>query len=145
MYPHYRRMYPHYRLVRRGPMEQNVYERGLVARRISARSVLDEHQAFHQNTSQRVFTDTTIGFVSPWAPRADEAVWRFGRKLTHVSPVMYDALDTGNLRSKIGEAGGTAWLKWLRSASRSDRGAALQVNAQLQDIGTQTMAYPSPR
>ena len=106
-----------------------MYERGLVTRRISAQSVLKEHQAFYYNTSQRVFAQTVVGFISPWTPSAAESLWRFGRKLTHAAPVLYDAVDTGHLRCKLGEHGGERWLKWLRAASKADRGTAVRTAA----------------
>ena len=104
---------------KRGPLDVTVYDRGLVNRRVHAQSILAEHQAFYQNTSKRSFGGIMVGFVSPWAEKADEMVWRFARKLTHVSPVLYDSLAEGQIRSRIGDQAGRQWLRWLRSAMNS--------------------------
>ncbi|KAL1523388.1 hypothetical protein AB1Y20_018331 [Prymnesium parvum] len=107
---------------RHGPLPSTVYARGLVNRRVRAASVLHEHQAFFHNTSSRAFAGVAVGFASPWAARADETVWRFSRKLTHVAPVLFEATAAGGVRSTIGEHAGRRWLRWLRAATRSAAG-----------------------
>ena len=80
-----------------GALEKTVYERGLVSRHISPRQTLREHGGFHFNVSRRLSPGTCLGFVSPWSPRGEEVAWRFGSKLTHLSPIMYGVDALGNL------------------------------------------------
>lgn len=103
---------------RRGPLKETVYDRDLVVRRVNGAQVLHNHAAFYHNTSRRVLRGLSLGFVTPWAPRGDDVAWRFAaRKLTHISPVLFDVVGEGFLRSKVDDAAARAWLGWLRSST----------------------------
>ena len=80
-----------------GAQQKTVYERGLVTRKAEARSVLREHAGFHFNVSRRLSAGRVLGFVSPWSERGDQVAWRFGSKLTHLSPLMYGVDPVGKL------------------------------------------------
>lgn len=80
-----------------GPLEKTVFERKLVSKRVSAHSVVKEHGGFHFNVSRRLSPGLCLGFVAPWSQRGDEVTWRFGSKLTHLSPLMYGVDATGSL------------------------------------------------
>lgn len=110
--------------VSRGPLPETVYDRGLVNRRVHVSNILREHQAFYHNTSRRAFSGVVVGFVSPWAARADEMVWRFSRKLTFLVPILFEATMRGDVRISIGNHAGRQWLRWLRAATQSDLSAA---------------------
>jgi hypothetical protein len=73
------------------------WQRGLVSRKVDARTVLREHAGFHFNVSRRLSPGRALGFVSPWARRSEEVAWRFGSKLTHLSPLMYGVDAAGSL------------------------------------------------
>ena len=64
-----------------GSLSQTVYDRGLVTRKVDPQSIVKEHAGFHFNVSRRLSPGRALGFVSPWAARSDETVWRFGSKL----------------------------------------------------------------
>lgn len=74
-----------------------MYDRGLVSRHVTPRSVLREHAGFHFNVSRRLSPGFCLGFVSPWSARGEEAAWRFGSKLTHLSPILYGVDALGHL------------------------------------------------
>lgn len=80
-----------------GPLEKNVYERELVTRRLEASSIVQNHAGFYHNVSRRLSPGLCLGFVSPWSARGEEVAWRFGSKLTHLSPLMYGVTRSGNL------------------------------------------------
>lgn len=80
-----------------GSLNKNVYERDLVSRHISPRVVLHEHAGFYFNVSRRLSPGLCLGFVSPWSARGEEVAWRFGSKLTHLSPIMFGVDQLGNL------------------------------------------------
>ena len=81
-----------------GPLSQTVFERNLVSRRLSARTVVAEHGGFHFNVSRRLSPGLCLGFVAPWSRRGDEVTWRFGSKLTHLSPIMFGVDAAGSLK-----------------------------------------------
>ena len=60
------------------PLDKTVYERDLVSRHITPRTVLREHAGFHFNVSRRLSPGMCLGFVSPWSVRGEESAWRFG-------------------------------------------------------------------
>ena len=80
-----------------GALDKTVYERDLVSRHITPRTVLREHAGFHFNVSRRLSPGMCLGFVSPWSVRGEESAWRFGSKLTHLSPILYGVDSLGNL------------------------------------------------
>ena len=55
-----------------GALTETVYDRGLVVRQQSARSVLREHGGFYFNVTRRVSPGRVLGFVSPWSTRGEE-------------------------------------------------------------------------
>jgi hypothetical protein len=93
-----------------GPLAHTVYERGLVTRRVTPASILQQHAGFYHNVSRRVSPGRVLGFVSPWSRRGEEVAWRFGSKLTHLAPLMYSISAACQLRSH--EKSG--WLSALR-------------------------------
>ena len=95
-----------------GALEKNVYERELVTRKVEYSSILKEHTGFYFNVSRRLSPGRALGFVSPWSIRGEEVAWRFGSKLTHLSPLMYGVDSKGTLVYHVDDP--KRWLDGLR-------------------------------
>eukprot|EP00850_Spirogloea_muscicola_P007034 SM000034S12788 [mRNA] locus=s34:744501:747331:- [translate_table: standard] len=95
------------------PADQPAPARGLVAQKLSYRSVLKEHGRYWANTTHRHFGGLVLAYVTPWNAKGYDVARTFRAKFTHVSPVWYQLKrETSGLRLY---GGGDVDLKWMKS------------------------------
>lgn len=102
-----------------GPIDETVFDRNLVQEEPLSRDILYEHGAYSKETSQRHFSGTVLGYVTPWNNHGYEVAKTFGRKFDIISPVWLQVIRKGELDyglSGTHDVDG-AWLKNVRSAN----------------------------
>ena len=107
-----------------GKLNADVYQRGLVDTKISARSILNEYEAYYEATHRRSMdcldVPITLGFVTPWNGKGYDIAKDFAGKFTHLSPVWYQ-IRRSKEDQKIVLTGGhdvdQEWISIVRSNS----------------------------
>ena len=71
-----------------GPVDQTVYERGLVTTDLkSPWDVIRNYAGYSKDTTLRNFDGHVLGYVTPWNNAGYDAAKTFGKKFSSVSPV----------------------------------------------------------
>ncbi|KAJ9589908.1 hypothetical protein L9F63_016969 [Diploptera punctata] len=73
--------------VKKGPVKNNVVDRGLVIEDPMPESILSEYQAYDVNTNLKQFDGEVLGYVTPWNNHGYDVAKLFGKKLNLISPV----------------------------------------------------------
>jgi len=80
-----------------GPLDQTVYERGLVTTNLKHPSeVIANFAGYGRDTSLRNFDGHVLGYVTPWNGDGYDVAKKFGAKLSSVSPVWLQIVPTGS-------------------------------------------------
>ncbi|XP_011303310.1 chitinase domain-containing protein 1 [Fopius arisanus] len=82
---------------KKGPVNQNVFDRGLVVQEPKPIDILRESGLYYKDTNFRQFTGEVLGYITPWNADGSEISKTFHGKLTTVSPVWL-SLPRGNVK-----------------------------------------------
>lgn len=72
---------------KKGPVNQDVYERQLVVKEPKAHGIVKESGLYYVNTTFRRFNGDVLGYVTPWNGNGFEISKTFHGKFTMISPV----------------------------------------------------------
>lgn len=106
-----------------GPVDKNVFERGLIEDEPFAKDILVESGTYYENTSIRLFKGPTLGFVTPWNNHGYDIAKVFGAKFDMISPVWFQVLHKGNNEYEIGGMHDIDlnWIKDVREAGPEEQ------------------------
>lgn len=104
-----------------GPVNQNVFDRGLLSEKPTVKEIIAEGNTYYRNTSARLFDGPTLGFVTPWNNHGYEVAKTFGDKFDIISPVWLRIVNQGKgkfeiLGTKDIDEG---WVADVRKATRN--------------------------
>ncbi|KAF7993622.1 hypothetical protein HCN44_010217 [Aphidius gifuensis] len=102
----------------KGPVDQSVFDRGLVVKDPKNIDILRESGLYHQDTNHRNFDGEVLGYITPWNSGGLEVAKTFHGKLTSVSPTWL-TLPNGSIKEfKIATHDvQEKWLKDIRTAN----------------------------
>jgi len=72
---------------KKGPIADNVVERGLVVKNPSPLDILYESSAYCKKTAERNVTQAVLGYVTPWNNHGYDVAKTFANKFSMISPV----------------------------------------------------------
>ncbi|ODM87187.1 Chitinase domain-containing protein 1 [Orchesella cincta] len=72
---------------KKGPLTENVFERGLVTINPTPLDIIYESRAFCSKASERTVTLPVLGYVTPWNSHGYDVAKTFANKFTMISPV----------------------------------------------------------
>ncbi|ODM94986.1 Chitinase domain-containing protein 1 [Orchesella cincta] len=72
---------------KKGPIAENVVERGLVTKSPSPLDIIYESSAYCKKTAERNVTRPVLGYVTPWNNHGYDVAKTFANKFTMISPV----------------------------------------------------------
>lgn len=106
---------------KQGPQAHSVFERGLVQEEPSAKDILVENAAYHEETSLKNFKGKVLGYVTPWNNHGYDVAKVWGAKFDYVSPVWLQVLRKGPKQYELGGAHDidAGWVKDVKKAGQS--------------------------
>lgn len=106
---------------KQGPQATSVFERGLVQQEPSAKDILVENAAYHEETSLKNFNGKVLGYVTPWNNHGYDVAKIWGSKFNYVSPVWLQVLRKGPKQYELGGAHDidAGWVKDVKKAGQS--------------------------
>ncbi|EDS29877.1 chitinase domain-containing protein 1 [Culex quinquefasciatus] len=106
---------------KQGPQATSVFERGLVQQEPSAKDILVENPAYHEETSLKNFNGKVLGYVTPWNNHGYDVAKIWGSKFNYVSPVWLQVLRKGPKQYELGGAHDidAGWVKDVKKAGQS--------------------------
>lgn len=106
---------------KQGPQALSVFERGLVQEEPSAKDILVENAAYHEETSLKNFKGKVLGYVTPWNNHGYDVAKIWGAKFDYVSPVWLQVLRKGPKQYELGGAHDidAGWVKDVKKAGQS--------------------------
>uniref|UniRef100_A0A1Q3F9M5 Chitinase domain-containing protein 1 n=1 Tax=Culex tarsalis TaxID=7177 RepID=A0A1Q3F9M5_CULTA len=106
---------------KQGPQATSVFERGLVQEEPSAKDILVENAAYHEETSLKNFKGKVLGYVTPWNNHGYDVAKIWGSKFNYVSPVWLQVLRKGPKQYELGGAHDidAGWVKDVKKAGQS--------------------------
>uniref|UniRef100_A0A8D8BSF8 Chitinase domain-containing protein 1 n=1 Tax=Culex pipiens TaxID=7175 RepID=A0A8D8BSF8_CULPI len=106
---------------KQGPQATSVFERGLVQQEPSAKDILVENAAYHEETALKNFNGKVLGYVTPWNNHGYDVAKLWGSKFNYVSPVWLQVLRKGPKQYELGGAHDidAGWVKDVKKAGQS--------------------------
>lgn len=106
---------------KQGPQATSVFERGLVQQEPSAKDILVENAAYHEETALKNFNGKVLGYVTPWNNHGYDVAKLWGSKFSYVSPVWLQVLRKGPKQYELGGAHDidAGWVKDVKKAGQS--------------------------
>jgi chitinase domain-containing protein 1 len=105
------------------PYEDTEPSNKLISKNIkSSRDIIDSHANYCSTCTDKIFTGTVLGYVTPWNPRGYDAAKLFSKKIDLVSPVWLQIKKSDKTRNY--ELSGTHDIdkKWLNDVVSNSNG-----------------------
>lgn len=105
---------------KKGPVNQDVYERRLVVKEPKAHEIVKESGAYHVNTTIRRFTGDVLGYITPWNGNGFEISKIFHGKFAMISPVWLTLQSSKKAYEMPTHDVQKKWLKEMRVKNNPD-------------------------
>ncbi|XP_046630112.1 chitinase domain-containing protein 1 [Neodiprion virginianus] len=107
--------------VKKGPVDEDVFQRGLVLDDPSAKEISSEANAYYKETGVRRFEGAVLGYVTPWNNHGYDVAKIFGGKFTLISPVWLQIHRIGkNSYDMPTHDIDKGWMKAVRKANNAN-------------------------
>ncbi|XP_048510676.1 chitinase domain-containing protein 1 isoform X2 [Athalia rosae] len=107
--------------IKKGPVDTDVYERGLVFEDLSAKDIIDEAHTYYKDTGIKRFPGAVLGYVTPWNNHGYDVAKTFGAKFTLISPVWLQITrNDGRSYDMPTHDVDKGWMKAVRKANNAN-------------------------
>ncbi|XP_034950775.1 chitinase domain-containing protein 1 isoform X1 [Chelonus insularis] len=97
---------------KKGPINQSVFDRGLVVENPKSTDILKESGLYHKNTKVKNFPNEVLGYITPWNADGYDVAKTFHNKFTLISPVWFNIV--AGVGKKFQLATHDIQKKWLK-------------------------------
>ncbi|XP_037033847.1 chitinase domain-containing protein 1 [Bradysia coprophila] len=107
--------------IKLGPQQFSVFDRNLIEDEPSARDILVESGSYYEETENRLFNGTVLGYVTSWNNHGYDVAKIWGPKFDIISPVWLQIvrLPNGDYQMNGEHDVDSGWLKDVRNAAHN--------------------------
>lgn len=108
-----------------GPVDQSVYERGLVTTNLRKPSeVVLNHDSYSKDTKSKIYDGHVLGYITPWNSHGYNVAKIFGNKFSSISPVWLQIVPSGTEEGSDYTIQGTHDIdkKWMSEVRKNAPG-----------------------